>query len=94
MVEVFFLAMRLLRFALVLGPAFLLFTRVEPALAGPGAGTYLPGQLLVKLNPGPPGRAQLAPAHPAGVRVKARMPKLGWQLLELPAGMSVADAME
>src|SRR5438067_5646969 len=90
-----FHAIRLLRFvSSVVGVALLLFAGEEPALARPDSGTYLPGQVLVKLNPALPGQAQVTPAHPAGIRIKARMPKLGWQLLELPAGMSVPEAME
>ena len=81
-------------FSLVPGLALLLFVSVEPVLGRPEPGIYLPGQLLVKFKQAPPGRAQPTPAHLAGIRIKARMPKLGWQLLELPPGMSVPDAME
>jgi len=58
MAVMLFHAFRLLRFfSWVLGLAFLLFAGIEPALAGPASGSYLPGQLLVKLKPAPPGRA-------------------------------------
>src|SRR5947207_11467202 len=60
----------------------------------PDPSTYLPGQLLVKLKPAPRGVAPVAAAQLAGARVKATMPLLGWQLVQLPPGMAVPAAIE
>lgn len=63
-------------------------------VAAPDPSTYLPGQLLVKYAVSPAGVAAKARAHPAGTRVKAVLPTLGWQVLELPPGTEVSQALD
>src|SRR5436309_1680061 len=65
-----------------------------PAAASPDASTYLPGQLLIKLRPAQSGAAPQTVSQLAGARVKATLPNLGWQLVQLPPGMSVHAAIE
>ena len=65
-----------------------------PAEAAPDPSTYLPGQLLVKLRYPLPGGVALAFPQLAGARIKATMPTLGWQLVQLPAGMDVPAAIQ
>src|SRR5438876_3764898 len=65
-----------------------------PAAASPDASTYLPGQLLIKLRPAQSGAAPQTVSQLAGARVKATLPTLGWQVLQLPPGMDVAAALD
>jgi subtilisin family serine protease/Tol biopolymer transport system component len=67
---------------------------LRPAAAGSDPGTYFPGQLLVKFRRAPAGVVAQSFSHPAGTRIKLRLPTLGWQVLQLPPGMDVAAALE
>ena len=76
------------------GLALLCPVLLWPAAAVPDPSTYLPGQLLVKFKPVTPGIAAQSLSLPAGTRVKAALPTLGWKLLQLPPGMDVAAALD
>jgi subtilisin family serine protease len=78
----------------VLRFAVLCFAASTTTTAAPDASTYFPGQVLVKYKTAPPGTAVQPGPQLAGARVKAVMPRLGWQLVELPAGLDVATALE
>jgi subtilisin family serine protease len=62
--------------------------------AAPSSSTYFPGQLIVKFKPGWAGNVRAAAPGVAGAKIKASMPRLGWQLIQLPEGMSVATALD
>jgi len=72
----------------------LLFFFAQMAVAAPNPSTYFPGQLVVKLKSGQPGNMRVAAPALPGARIKATMPKLGWQLIQLPEGMTVAAALD
>ena len=78
-----------LRFAIAI--FCLAFSQLAPAAPNPA--TYFPGQLLVKFKAAPPGAAPAA-AHLPGTRIKATMPRLGCQLVELPAGVEIPAALD
>jgi len=69
---------------------------LRPAAAVPDPGTYLPGQLVVKFKPSAPAGPALSASGslPAGTRVQAVLPILGWQVLRLPPDMDVPAALE
>ncbi len=77
------------RFAFVV-----VFSLGQLAIAAPNPSTYFPGQVVVKFKPGNADTAKAAVQSLKGARVKTMLPKLGWQVIELPAGTAVADALD
>src|SRR5215467_10433405 len=73
--------------------AILYLAVTEVVTGAPSPATYFPGQIVVKFKATPPGLT-VAPVHIAGAQVKAKMPRLGWQLVQLPAGVEVQAALE
>src|SRR5258708_36675846 len=73
--------------------AILYLAIMEMAVGAPSPAPYFPGQIVVKFKPAPPGVISAQP-HIAGVQIKAKMPLLGWQLVQLPAGVEVPAALE
>ena len=76
------------------GLALLCSGLLRSAAAVPDPATYLPGQLLVKFKPASSGVAAQSLALPPGTRIKATLPTLGWQVLQLPPGSDVAAALD
>jgi len=76
------------------GLALLCSGLLLPAATVPDPSTYLPGQLLVKFKPAPSSVAAQSFSLPAGTRIKATLPTLGWQVLQLPPGMDVIAARD
>lgn len=54
----------------------------------------IPGQVLVKFAAPPRGGPAKASVSLAGARVKQTLTRLGWQLIQLPADMSVAEGIK
>ncbi len=76
-------------------PALFLFLGfVQLATGAPNPATYFPGQVVVKYKTGTAGPAKSMTTSLAGAKVKTTMPKLGWQVIELPAGMDVASGLD
>src|SRR5437764_13889930 len=80
--------------SVVFGLTLFFLTSFRAGAVPPDPSLYFPGQLLVKLKPAPPGLAPQAVPPLAGARIKATLPILGWQLVQLPAGMAVPAAIE
>ena len=54
---------------------------------------HVPGELLVKLRPGPTFQGQPYPHAQVGARVTGAYPQTGWQLVRLPDGLTVAQGL-
>jgi subtilisin family serine protease len=69
----------------------LLVGSVHLAIAAPNPATYFPDQIVVKLKHG---AAKASTTALSGAKVKANLPKLGWQVIQLPSGTDVNAALD
>src|ERR1043166_2367820 len=57
-------------------------------------GNLTPQQLLIKWKDGPHSRTAAQVNAPVGAKVKRNLEALGWQIVELPPGMSSHEALK